>query len=59
MGWQKCRRSASETHDTVVALFLFRLADEVEAEALEADNYDGRAVYRTFRDYTAPRNGRA
>ena len=33
----KCRRAASETPDSKLALFLFRLADEVEAEAREAD----------------------
>lgn len=33
----KCRRTASETPDSKLALFLFRLADEVEAEAREAD----------------------
>ena len=33
----KCRRTASETPDPKLALFLFRLADEVEAEAREAD----------------------
>jgi len=33
----KCRRAASEAQDSQVALFLDRLADEVEAEAREAD----------------------
>ena len=33
----KCREAASETADSKLALFLFRLADEVEAEAREAD----------------------
>lgn len=33
----ECRRLASETKDSAVALFLYRLADEVEAEAREAD----------------------
>jgi hypothetical protein len=33
----ECRRVASETQDSKVALFLYRLADEVEAEAREAD----------------------
>jgi hypothetical protein len=33
----ECRRLASETQDATVALFLYRLADEVEAEAREAD----------------------
>jgi hypothetical protein len=33
----KCRREASETPDSKLALFLFRLADEVEAEAREVD----------------------
>jgi hypothetical protein len=29
----KCRRAADETPDSTLALFLHRLADEVEAEA--------------------------
>jgi hypothetical protein len=33
----ECRRAASETPDSKLALFLYRLADEVEAEAREAD----------------------
>jgi hypothetical protein len=33
----ECRRMASETRDSKMALFLYRLADEVEAEAREAD----------------------
>ena len=33
----KCRREASEAPDSKMALFLYRLADEVEAEAREAD----------------------
>ena len=33
----QCREAASETPDSKLALFLFRLADEVEAEAREAD----------------------
>jgi hypothetical protein len=33
----ECRRMAAETPDAAVALFLYRLADEVEAEAREAD----------------------
>jgi hypothetical protein len=33
----ECRRLASETQDANVAIFLYRLADEVEAEAREAD----------------------
>ena len=33
----ECRREASEVQDSKVALFLYRLADEVEAEAREAD----------------------
>ena len=33
----KCRRLASETPDSKLALFLYRLAAEVEAEAREAD----------------------
>ena len=33
----ECRRVASEARDTKMSLFLFRLADEVEAEAREAD----------------------
>ena len=33
----ECRRMASETQDARMALFLFRLADEVEAETREAD----------------------
>ena len=33
----ECRRAASEAQDSKVALFLYRLADEVEAEAREAD----------------------
>src|SRR4051812_13416466 len=33
----ECRRAASEAQDTKLALFLYRLADEVEAEAREAD----------------------
>ena len=33
----ECRRMASETADAKMALFLYRLADEVEAEAREAD----------------------
>jgi hypothetical protein len=33
----ECRRSASEAQDSKVALFLYRLADEIEAEAREAD----------------------
>jgi hypothetical protein len=33
----ECRRAASEASDSKVALFLYRLADEVEAEAREAD----------------------
>jgi len=32
-----CRRVAAETTDSKIALFLYRLADEVEAEAREAD----------------------
>lgn len=35
----ECRRMASETPDSVMALFLYRLADEVEAEAREADMF--------------------
>ena len=31
------RRTASEAQDSKLALFLYRLADEVEAEAREAD----------------------
>jgi len=33
----ECRRAASEALDSKVALFLYRLADKVEAEAREAD----------------------
>jgi hypothetical protein len=33
----ECRRTASEAPDPKMALFLYRLADEVEAEAREAD----------------------
>jgi hypothetical protein len=33
----ECRRVAAETTDSKIALFLYRLADEVEAEAREAD----------------------
>jgi hypothetical protein len=33
----KCRLAASEAPDSEIALFLYRLADEVEAEAREAD----------------------
>jgi hypothetical protein len=33
----ECRRAASEAQDSKVALFLYRFADEVEAEAREAD----------------------
>ena len=33
----ECRRAASETPDSKLALFLYRSADEVEAEAREAD----------------------
>jgi hypothetical protein len=33
----ECRRVASETPDSKLALFLSRFADEVEAEAREAD----------------------
>jgi hypothetical protein len=33
----ECRQAASETPDSKLALFLFRLADEVEAEAREVD----------------------
>jgi hypothetical protein len=33
----ECRRMASETLDPKMALYLYRLADEVEAEAREAD----------------------
>jgi hypothetical protein len=33
----KCRRVASEMPDSGLALFLHRFADEVEAEAREAD----------------------
>ncbi|HEV7217863.1 MAG TPA: hypothetical protein VGN39_03230 [Terriglobales bacterium] len=33
----ECRRTASETPDSKLALFLYRLADEVEAETREAD----------------------
>jgi hypothetical protein len=33
----ECRRVASETPDSKLALFLYRFADEVEAEAREAD----------------------
>jgi hypothetical protein len=33
----ECRRTACETPDSKLALFLYRLADEVEAEAREAD----------------------
>jgi hypothetical protein len=35
----ECRRMASETSDSAMALFLYRLADEVEAEAREADRF--------------------
>jgi len=33
----ECRRLAAETPDSKLALWLYRLADEVEAEAREAD----------------------
>jgi hypothetical protein len=33
----ECRRMAAETSDSETALFLHRLANEVEAEAREAD----------------------
>lgn len=33
----ECRRMAAETPDSKVSLFLYRLADEVEAETREAD----------------------
>jgi hypothetical protein len=33
----ECRRAASEAQDSKLALFLYRFADEVEAEAREAD----------------------
>jgi hypothetical protein len=33
----ECRRTASEAQDSKLALFLYHLADEVEAEAREAD----------------------
>ena len=33
----ECRRMASKTRDSKMALFLYRLADEVEAEAREVD----------------------
>lgn len=33
----ECRRMAAETPHSAVALFLYRFADEVEAEAREAD----------------------
>ena len=32
-----CRRAAAEAPKTALALFLYRMADEVEAEAREAD----------------------
>jgi hypothetical protein len=37
----ECRRLAAETPDPQEALFLYRLADEVEAEAREADLIGG------------------
>ena len=33
----ECRRAAAERTDSKIALFLYRLADEVESEAREAD----------------------
>ena len=33
----ECRRMAAETPDSELALWLYRLADEVEAEAREVD----------------------
>ena len=33
----ECRRVAAETPDTKLASFLYRIAEEVEAEACEAD----------------------
>ncbi|WP_156937056.1 hypothetical protein [Bradyrhizobium sp. WSM2254] len=34
---QECRRKAAETDDVKLALFLYRMADEIEAEAREMD----------------------
>jgi len=34
---QECRKTAAETDDTELALFLYRMADEIEAEAREMD----------------------
>jgi hypothetical protein len=39
----ECRRVAVETRDSKIALFLYRLAAEVEAEAREADMAWGTA----------------